>query len=257
MADYASGLSELFSAFAKALRHRSESRASIFEVLIKRRFEALHEVHGDFHKSLIPVDVALRAIEMALRDGKPVSDDLVSLDSLLSELHQGRQTTQPERRALHAETLSLLRSGLCFSGLTQPLRPDERTLMIAFMSAVCAYFETHGRYEHHYGTTLGALISRTEAWRLGYSFTGQTVSQVRLDLARAVDQMTANWSAAAAAHGRLEACLRFDLQASDDPPGGLPALTGPGCLAMGPSQIDAPDGAALTPIAFGLIRRTG
>jgi len=207
---------ELVRFFALALQARSRRRLSIFEAMVSQRFDSFRNIHEECHALLLPIDEMLFGIQSEIAaSGNDVRGKLGQLSEALRAIAEVRQGGRINRQALYIYCLELSRSTVFQTrGFPQPLREAERALLVQFMGGICKYFETSGRYEHEFGSTLGGLISTVDYWLAAPALGVADIEAARKNLRLPLQRMTDKWAQVMSVFSRLELALKMDLKIS-------------------------------------------
>ena len=218
MADLREGLLKgIVEAFAHIVQARNKQRGSIFDDVVKGRFETLRHIHRSFHTSLGPVRITLAELEEEIRHrGDDVEKKLSTFYTLVHDLEASRYLGRPERRELYERCQFLARSGFRFSGLTEPLDETERHLVTLFMNDVCAYFANNDKYEHEYGNTIGGLAGFADFWLNIRAPSVDDLIDVRARLDGVISRMEERWAMVIQDFSRIEASLRNNVRTGSD-----------------------------------------
>lgn len=211
-----SAVRELVRFFALALQARSRRRLSIFEAMVSQRFESFRSIHEECHALLLPIDEMLFGIQSEITvSGNDVRGKLAQVAETLRAIAEVRQGGRINRQALYVYCLELSRSTVFQArGFPQPLSEAERVLLVQFMGSICKYFETSGRYEHEFGSTLAGLMSTIDYWLAAPALQVAEIEVARKNLRLPLQRMTDKWVQVMSIFSRLELALKMDLKIS-------------------------------------------
>ncbi|MDO8295340.1 MAG: hypothetical protein Q7T19_02760 [Caulobacter sp.] len=201
---------DLVRFFGLAISLTNRTRHSIFDSLVSKRFDEFRAIHTELHSLLFPIERELAELEREIRrSGNRTTDKLANLSTTLETTLASRRRGQVSRQELYVYCLEFSRSTAYKSrNIAHPFSADERQMLTVFMGSLCKYFEQSGRYEHDFGSTLGALINTIDYWTENGTVGAEDVAGARRALGALLQRMTDSWLQVVSTFGRLEQAVK-------------------------------------------------
>lgn len=197
---------------AGAIAFRRQGRLHILNGLVVGKYEAMRDVHQNFHSTLFEVESGLVEIERIILNRRDARPKMAELVRRIDEMDFKRSLTKAHRMELFYKSVPLATPRVYpFSGIVSPLNDEEWAMVRRFAESVCCYFGDTNEYCHDLGNVLNYTKGRLEMWARFKKAGHGDIQWALRDVRDALVRLTAKWAEISSRFADIENRLQYGL----------------------------------------------